>query len=282
MKATALFAAASLALAGAVFTTGCDRDKTASNTTDNRTAGQKTSDAIAKAGEKTGDAVGTAVDKTKDATVAAGDKLKATTQPSADAALKDARDTLASAVQAAVTNNGMGDLVERFTKVDRDRIGKVDKNTLGDLNTVVDKFNADWKAKYNADFKISDKEAAVFGSPVAVRVGAATDAARLAAAKTGPNDTTAANDKSLNNTVVATFPAEGGAKPVDVTLLNEGTVMAGYKIDAPDTLTADKLKANLIHHLQMVNQMKDQWPADATEAGRIVSHHIMEAIMDKQ
>jgi hypothetical protein len=260
---------AAVLLIGATALVGCKKNETAS--TDNRTAGQKTHDAMANAGEKAGAAMGTAVDKTA-----------ASTQPSADAAMKGTRDTLTNAVEDALTHNDFDKLIGEFTKADRDRIGKVDKDSLADLNQLIGQFRNDWKAKYNQDFKLSDKEQVVFGTPVAIQVGEAAEA-RLAAASAPPaNTNAAANGKdAANNVTTATFPAVGANAPaVSVTLRNEGTVMKDYKIDVPDTLDGSKLKSNLMTHIQHIEGMKDQWPSDVNEAGRIVSQHILAAITD--
>lgn len=269
--------AAALLIGGSALV-GCKKNETAS--TDSRTAGEKTRDAITNAGEKTGAAIGTAVDKTADATKSAGEKMGAATQPSADAAMKGTRDTLTNAVEDALTHNDFNKLVGEFTKADRERIGKMDKDSLADLNQLVGQFRNDWKAKYNQDFKLSDKEQVVFDTPVAIQVGGAAEA-RLAASSTPPANAADNGKSAANNVTTATFPAVGASAPaVSVTLRNEGTVMKDYKIDVPDTLDGAKLKSNLMTHLQHIEGMKDQWPSDVNEAGRIVSQHILSAITD--
>jgi hypothetical protein len=281
MKRFIAIATASLLISAAGLV-GCNKNDTAQNDkTDNRTAGEKTRDAVSNAGEKTGDALGSAVDKTRDAARTAADRTKAATQPSADAAISNTRDTLASAAEAAVTHDGLNDLVERFTKADRDRIGKLDKSTWGNLNSAVDKFRADWKAKYNQDFKLSDKEEVVFGTPVQIQVGDAAGGARLAADRTAPNDAAAsANDKSMNNTTTVIFPAASGAPAVTLHLMNEGTITKSYKIDVPDSIDGNTLRDNLATHISAVDAMKDQWPSDVNQAARIVSQHIFAAVQD--
>lgn len=206
--------------------------------------------------------------------------MGAATQPSADAAMKGTRDTLTNAVEDALTHNDFNKLVGEFTKADRERIGKMDKDSLADLNQLVGQFRNDWKAKYNQDFKLSDKEQVVFGTPVAIQVGEAAEA-RLAASSTPPANAADNGKSAANNVTTATFPAVGASAPaVSVTLRNEGTVMKDYKIDVPDTLDGAKLKSNLMTHLQHIEGMKDQWPSDVNEAGRIVSQHILSAITD--
>lgn len=270
MKRFVTVAAAFMA-AGVVGMTGCKKetaDTTTANT-DTRTAGQKAGDAVEKA-----------VDKTGDAAKAAADKMRAATQPSADAAVKNTRSTLSSFSEAALTKGGLNDVVERFSKADRDRIGKFDKSSFTDLDAAIETFRNDWKAKYNQDFKLSDKEQLIYGAPIEIKAGDITDNVRLAAERTGPNGANTADQKAVNNTTTVTFPAAGDAPAVTVHLQNEGTVMNSYKIDVPDTLDGSKLKANLISHITMVDQMKDKWPADPNEAYRIVSQHLLAAVTD--
>ena len=54
-----------------------------------------------------------------------------------------------------------------------------------------------------------------------------------------------------------------------------------WKIDVPDTLTADKLKQNVLDHLTAADEMRDQWPADVNEAYAVVTHHVLMALMDQ-
>jgi hypothetical protein len=274
-----LIATATLAI-GTAGLIGCKKDQTAQNTTDNRTAGEKTRDAVTKAGEKTGEGLGTAVDKTKEAAQTAGEKLAATTLPSPDAAIKKTRATLAKVVEAAVTKDGLGDVVDHFTKADRDRIGKLDKSTWGDLNAAIEKFRADWKAKYNQDFKLTDKEEVVFGAPVEIQIGPASGA-RLASERT-PADTAApadnAADKTRNNVTHVSFPAANGAPAVTVQLENEGTLTSSYKIDVPTSLDGNRLRDNLTMTINKLDAMKDTWPSDANQAYRMVAQYILAAI----
>lgn len=279
MKKTALIIVASLAIGTAGFM-GCSKTDTASDTpkTDTRTAGEKTSDALTNAGQKTGEAVGNAVDRTKETAQSMGQKMSNAMQPSADTAMNKTRDTLTATVEAAVSKDGLGDVVDTFTKADRDRIGKLDKSSWADYNMAVDKFRADWKAKYNEDFKISDKEQLVFAAPVKMEMGGGPGEARMASDKI--DATLNGKDKSVNNMTTVMFPASGGAPAVKVSVQNEGTVMNSYKIDVPDTLEGNKLRDNLAKHIGEVDGMKDQWPSDKNEAYRIVSQHILAAITD--
>ena len=269
MKRQILIAAASIVI-GASGLVGCQKsDTTAFNTT--ATPGQKTTDSIANAGQKTANCVGEAVDK-----------VAAATQPSADSALKATRNTLVAVVEDALTNNDFNKVVGQFTKANRDRIGKQSDDSLADLNAAIGQFRRDWQTKYNQDFKLSDKEEVVFGTPVNIQPGGQAAEASLAASSTPGADAAAAKEAAerANNTTTVTFPKGDAAPAVSLTLHNEGTVMNDYKIDVPATLDAATLKANLTKHINRIDSMKDQWPSDVNEASRIVSQHILKAISE--
>jgi hypothetical protein len=107
------------------------------------------------------------------------------------------------------------------------------------------------------------------------------------------------------NIAVVTFPAKQGHQEVTVSLIREGTnagagvsgrVDAGgadvnaraglgaagsdWKIDLPDSITAEKLQTNLTRHIDMITNMKDQWPSDANEANAKITKHVMMALYD--
>jgi hypothetical protein len=66
-----------------------------------------------------------------------------------------------------------------------------------------------------------------------------------------------------------------------VPLINEGTVLDAWRIDAPLTLDGAKLYSNVQQALTRVHQQREQWPADVNQAYMLVSHHIMLALMDQ-
>ena len=54
-----------------------------------------------------------------------------------------------------------------------------------------------------------------------------------------------------------------------------------WRIDAPDTIDAAKLKSNVMAHLQAALAMKDQWPENVNDAYAAITHHVLEAVMDQ-
>jgi hypothetical protein len=75
-----------------------------------------------------------------------------------------------------------------------------------------------------------------------------------------------------------TIPASHGLPEVRVSVVKEGN---DWKLNVPDTLTPERLQSNLSRELTRANEMKAQWPTDATQAERALAHHVMLAIMDQ-
>jgi hypothetical protein len=310
MKRFTIIAAAALAAGGFGYV-GCDRDETASNrpaTSSNETAGDK----VDRVMDRAGNAVGDAVDKTAEATRDAGARIANATEGAIEgarqggkgtAAAPDAegiRDVLASVTEAALTENGLDDLTERLVDADRNRIGNAVEGDFPDHAALVRQFRADWKAKYGKDFDIDNEEAALPDTMFTVRqgemgelaAGAEVDVDRTADGsatvdvdpKSGVDspDSTAAdanrNDPGRNVAMVEIKPSHG-LPALTVPLIHEAP--DAWRIDVPDTLDANKLKQNVVEHLQAVHAMKDQWPATEQEAYAVVTHHVLMALLDK-
>jgi len=205
------------------------------------------------------------------------------------------RDTLANATEAALTKGGFDDLVERFVDADRNRIGKdgFSEKDMPEIDDMVKRIQADWKAKYNQDFKIKD-QAAVYSDQFAmIETGEFGSNAKLAADQTkNSGEPTAKSDDNANgndkkdqnlekdrNIATVTIPASHDMPELKVPLIQEAP-LGKWKINVPDSVDGPKLKANLQKHLSMVADMKDKWPADVNEAYRAVSHHILMAVLD--
>jgi hypothetical protein len=55
-------------------------------------------------------------------------------------------------------------------------------------------------------------------------------------------------------------------------MVNEG---GSWKIDLPEGTDAKKLSEKLQKQVSECTQMKDQWPADANEAAKAISHSVL-------
>jgi hypothetical protein len=234
--------------------------------------GRDARDAAVTAGRKVDNAVDRTVDGVRNnvnvdvrGTDAQQAGARGTTAPNGTAAAPDAegiRDVLAQVAEAAATKGGLDDLGERLAKADRDRLNQGLNQTFSDVDGRVDQFRKDWQAKYNQEFDIKNEEQAFPNSTFGIaqsEVAAGADAGR--------------------NTATVQIAASHGLPALTVPMVHEAPDR--WKIDVPDTLTADKLKANVLAHLTAADEMRDQWPADVNEAYGMVTHHILMALLDQ-
>jgi len=248
-----------------------------------------------------GNKVDRAVDKTKNATENAVDNTKAAAHD-AKAKWSDARihTMLGQVTNAALTNGGFNDMIERFNDADRNRLGswakdKNNKEKLDVLNGRINQFQGDWKAKYGHEFKIH-KDDLVFGNPAifSYAQGEIGKDAQLAGEKLPPAQNVTidnlgkkdaqgntAADRNLEkgrNVAYVTVAESHGMPELKVPLIHELPDM--WKIDVPDSVTGQMLYDNLLKHLTMANEMKDKWSADENDAYRAISHHVLMAVMN--
>ena len=302
-KHLSIAAAAALAVAGMAWNVQAQQTDTPTNQPNAaERAADKTGNALENAADKTGDALKSAADKTKGAISDLG------------AGKEEIHDVLAQVAEAAMTKEGLDDMLERFVDADRNRIGK-DEAALknqAELDGLVAQLQQDWKAKYTHEFDIKDEDKVYDGFAMIMQGEITRDSAQQAAdkikvdadatrnpdgtvrtevkadpqtgvdaPKTNTDGQTAA-DKNLNdpgrNVATVVLPASHGLPEVKVPLIHEA---GGWKIDVPDSLDANKLRDNVKNALTMCKEHKDKWPADENEAYRGVSHKILAAIMDK-
>ena len=273
---------------------------------------EKTGDAVANAADKTkevardvggkindaahrtGDAANRAVDRATDNAEQAGARGTAAA-PDAE----DVRDVLAQVTQAALTKGGVDDMVERFVDADRNRLGQGDLKNTADLDGRIDQFLKDWKAKYNQDFNIKNEEAAFPNSTFSIAqgeiargaAGASVDVNRTPGGdvnvdvknRTGvdspasPAADTNRNDAGRNVAAIQVAESHGLAA-LTVPMIHEAP--DSWKIDVPDSVTADKLRQNVLDHLTAADNPA-QWPADVNQAYAQVAHHVLMAVLDK-
>lgn len=243
--------------------------------------------------QRTGEKIDQGMQRTGDAVRNTADRMTSTTQPSDALApnADDIRETLREAANACLTKGGFDDLVERFAEADRNRLGK-DDFTDKDHPTLdgrIAQIQKDWEAKYNQEFKIASGDA--LGAAFASIVQTNRDSARLASERVAPSDPqvpghnpNAPIDRADTNrtadrdTATVTVAASHGLPAVTIPMVSE--FPNRWKIDVPDTYSAQQLHDSLLKHLTMVGDNKDKWPADRNEAYRFVTHHVLMALSD--
>jgi hypothetical protein len=270
-----------------------------------REAGRDTRDALQTAGRKIDNAVDNTRENVKvDVDARSGDAQQAGARTAAAPDAEGIRDVVAQVAEASVTKGGLDDLVERFVDEDRNRLGQGQLGNNPQLDGRIDQFLKDWKAKYNQDFDIKNEEQAfpnatfaitqgeiprgAAGAEVNVDVDRNVDGSQTAKVdvdrRSGvDNPASPAADANRNdpgrNIASIRIQSSHGMPALTVPMIHEAPDR--WKIDVPNTLTADKLKANLLAHLTAVGQMKDQWPADVNQAYAAVGHHVLMAVMDQ-
>jgi hypothetical protein len=213
-------------------------------------------------------AIEKAVDKSEQAV-----GLEASDDPAKNA--ESIRGVIAQVADASLTKGGLDDVAERFSKADRDRLNQ-NKDALknnSQLDGRVDQFQKDWKAKYNQDFKIPDKDAVYTADFAMITQG---DEARTASAKVDPNGAAAPADTNARNFAIVMIPQSHGMAAVSVPFVHEA---GGWKINIPDSIDANKLRDGVQGALTRCDDMKDKWPADVNDAYRAVSHDILIGII---
>lgn len=220
--------------------------------------------------------------------IGSADKASEKMSPHAEAI----HDTLAQVAEAAFSKNGVGDIVERFSKADRDRLNenKDAYKTDDATNGQIDQLAKDWKDKYGDSFDIKDEDKVYNMQFASIDEMGAGDAARTASGTVAPNsaatddanhkaaDANADASKMKGDAAVVHIAASHGLPAVDVPVVKE---IMGWRIDAPESVDGAKLKANIQAALNDINGMKAQWPADQDEAYRHVTHRLLLAVLDK-
>jgi hypothetical protein len=192
----------------------------------------------------------------------------------------DVRDTFSALTKAALNRDSFNDLRDQLVKADRDRLATNDNKYPDDLNRAIDQFDQAWKGKYNASFSV-DKNDVFTDQFLAVTTGEVTNPQQVShwpiAPRQGEMQAQTSNPTMNQGTgvAVATFTGQPGQPPLHVSLVREGN---DWKIDIPDTVTADQLKSSLVQHLNEVTNMQNQWPQDRYQAQRIVASHILMAL----
>jgi hypothetical protein len=243
-----------------------------------------------RADDTVGNKVDRTVDRTKEATGNAVDKTKEKTHD-VKTNWENGRiyTMLGQVTNASLTKGGFNDLVERLNDSDRNRIGpwikdKNNKERLDVLDGRIAQFQKDWKAKYGENFKIH-KDDVVFGNPMFTGAqGEVGKDAQLAGERVPAADASkpaTGGDRNLEkgrNIAYVTVAASHSLPELKVPLIHE--LPDVWKIDVPDSVTGQKLYDNVLKHLTMANEHKDQWPSDINDAYRMVSHHVLMAVLD--
>ena len=270
-------------------------DRTADDT---RNAGERAADGVKELGRETGQTLKDAGQTVRDAVTPGSSTTRPATGPSSEAPdAEGIRDVVASAAEAAMTKGGFDDLVERFAKADRDHVVKFAKQKLDDLDGRIAQLRKTWHDKYGQDFDIKNEDLVYADwSIMQSQIGGAANAAANANARVaGERDATPAtgaaaanrpidaSDRALqphaNDVAVVTIPGSHGMPALAVPMVHESP--DNWKIDVADAVDGQKLHDNLLAHLTYLGDNTSQWPSDVNDAFRMLTHHVMMALLDK-
>jgi len=296
---TTYFAATALAV-GSIGFIGCDKDSgtttstkttTTTNTPDNRTTGQKVTDATNNTAKEAAATLKGAGQSVENGIKKIGGRF--TDDNSA------IRHMLGDAVDASFTKDGFNDLEERFVDADRNRLGatKLTDDQKKTLNEKVANMQKEWQSKYGKKFDIDKEDELYNGSFLAIALSEIPKGAAGADVtvkekadgtvktdvdtKTGVDKPTSpAADTNKNdpgrNVATATIAASHGLPELKIPLIHEAL---GWKIDVPDAVGTAELYTNLSGHIDEVIAMRKDWPDDINEGYRTVTHHILMGVM---
>ena len=208
---------------------------------------------------------------------------------------QDVRSVLASATSAAITKSGFDDLVERLTTQDRNRIGEFSEKEFSDLDGRIEQITKAWETKYGTTFNL-DRDV-LFDGLVIIHEGEVTDASVAKSHWPVPaqgQSTVPArvNDGSPARSDVPSTNADylSNGQNVAVVQLQPGHMLAGaslsmvhelvddWRIDVPDNISGPELYNSVKNALTQIGDGSVSWPADETEAYRMIGHRLLLAL----
>lgn len=214
--------------------------------------------------------------------------------------IDNVRKELATVVEDAMTRGDFGKVVDNLAVENRDKMKDYKNQDFKTLDGLVEQLNKDWNQKYGHDFNIkradnvftnadpivqgvvTDANAAAMNFPVH-QEGAQTASQRQNPA--GANDQSeqveAKDLKDSKGVAVARLAAEGTGPAVDVSLIEEGSLLGSWHVAVPREMTSQQLHTQLQNHLSYIGKNAASWPADETQAYRLVARHVMMALYDQ-
>ena len=235
------------------------------------------------------------------------DRLTAVDQAPTSPATKDLRFYMGKATNEAIgSSRPITRLVDSMTKSDRERLEPQVQKDYPDLSKTLADFRQAWKDKYKDDFDLSRSMMEVAFADSRFLQGELSDQAVMASQRLGPmpdddprtqiqdtgdrvSDMTPKsgeaqpqkNDIKKSATVLLPAMREQQLTPVTLRFSDEGKILSDWRLNVPETLTAQKLHDNLNARLTAILADKDKWPAESRDGYHIVSHHVMAALADQ-
>lgn len=186
----------------------------------------------------------------------------------ADASASHATDTrvqhlIQKTTDEALTPHAMDKLASLFTAAQQQRIEKSNSYSEGyghELDARIDSVCKTWKQKYGHEFSMVKNPDALDPMFAAIRTQAPAHPGGMVSGEVSIKD-------------------KKGTTEVAVPLIRDAK--DNWKIAVPNSLTASRLRDNLLAELTAMNNQSAHWPAAETDAYRMVTRHVMRAIMDQ-
>ncbi len=183
----------------------------------------------------------------------------------------------------ALQTNDMSKLAALFAQPGQGRIMKSDTYSQGygaKLDAQIDDIAKAWNEKYGQEFAVSDAAETFTSSFLTITEGAPAADSELAdkVLKAAGANSSEMDSLSRDQAIaLAQIRANNGLPAAEVPFVYEGS---HWRIYAPQTLTATRLRANLLREFTALNNHFATLPANETDACRRVSHRVLLAVMD--
>lgn len=213
---------------------------------------------------------------------------------------------LSKATEEAMSRDNFNDFIDRLSEPDRKRLKKdeVASRKSADLNQRIAQLEKKFRQKYDADFGITDP-ARVFDAPVQVAQGEVSDPnlakdrfpvpptlapepeAQMASGRIDSinprfNDDGPKRDQYLHvgrKVAIVNIPSEDLSMPgINASLTHE--FLDQWKLDIPDSVTAQRLHDNLLRELSRLDDNSENWPGNVNDTRRLFVQHVLAAAYD--
>lgn len=190
---------------------------------------------------------------------------------------------LAKVVEAGTSKGDFDTLISFLAKPDRDRLSDAGTRSWSDLDGRIDQFRKDWQAKYGQDFKLTDKQSLVFDADrvlIAMKDAPPADSNPATTTATATTGASAEFVRTTSKSAICQFLGGPNAPTATLPLVNEGTLVASWRLDIPDDFDSQKLHDHLLRHLTMFDQDKANWPSDVNQAFVLAAQHVLTALVE--
>jgi len=211
---------------------------------------------------------------------------------SADSGVKT---TLVQLTQRAVTKDSYDSFFSSFLSDlatrDKDRAQEFKGVDQQHLNDVIGQIQSGWRAKYNQDFTVSDKNL-TFDEAFPIVQGEVSDPATAAASNwpapviagqavpvNASSDQQTCNTKELTNgraVAIIQLPASDGLLAIHVSLIHQA--LTGWYVALPVERTGAQIYTDLSARLSYVATHQDLWPSDVVDGYRMVARNVAAAL----